>query len=118
MSVKGEWPGVRVTDRASAGPTAAPWIDSNGWKIRLEHAQRPGAPVWVDAQVPVDRVLVADSYLVAIADAAAHGGQWLLKLDPRWSEALAASQPDALADWRRLGAALRFFAAHADGEDY
>jgi hypothetical protein len=116
--VKGEWPSVRVTDRASAGPTAAPWIDSNGWKIRLERARRPGAPVWVDVQVPDRGVLVANSYLVAIADAAANGGQWILKLDARWSEALAASQPDALADWGRLGAALRFFAAHADGEGY
>ena len=109
--VKGEWPGVRVTDRASAGPTAAPWIDANGWKVRLELTRRASAPVWADAQLPENRVLAAESYLVAIADAAAHGGQWLLKLDPKWSEALAASRPDALADWRRLGSAVRFFAS-------
>ena len=42
----GEWPGVKLTesgaaDRASAGPTGVPWIDSNGWRIRLTAALHP-----------------------------------------------------------------------------
>src|SRR5512142_1027962 len=45
--IKGEWPGVKLTqsgalDRASAGPTGVPWVDSNGWKIRLTAALEPG----------------------------------------------------------------------------
>ena len=37
--VKGEWPGVQMArgrDAAAAGPTGVPWVDSNGWLVRLE----------------------------------------------------------------------------------
>src|SRR5579872_3623384 len=39
--VKGVWPGIhmgRGTGHADAGPTGEPWIDSNGWLVRLTRA--------------------------------------------------------------------------------
>ena len=43
--VKGHWPGTsgchtRGGDRASAGPTGEPWVDSNGWRIRVASGSR------------------------------------------------------------------------------
>ena len=45
--VKGEWPGTKIAsagenERAAAGPTGEPWIDSNGWRVLLAKALRPG----------------------------------------------------------------------------
>src|SRR5690349_20324910 len=47
--VKGEWPGVRVSEGgSSAGPTGVPWVDSNGWAVRLASVREPANTVWVD----------------------------------------------------------------------
>src|SRR5512138_189628 len=80
--VKGDWPGVKLTesghlDHAAAGPTGAPWVDSNGWRIRLEAALHPGSEIWADASPQKPR-LDAEAYAMAVADAAAHGGRWIL----------------------------------------
>src|ERR1700722_16860917 len=53
---KGQWPGVRAArgdaGRVSAGPTGDPWVDSNGWQIRLAATLQPQAAVWVNAPPP------------------------------------------------------------------
>ena len=48
--VQGEWPGVKLNpsgqmDHAGAGPTGVPWVDSNGWKIRLTSSLHPDKAV-------------------------------------------------------------------------
>src|SRR6476661_4855132 len=44
--VKGEWPGVRGRrDGATAGPTGVPWVDSNGWRVRLARMRDPAGAV-------------------------------------------------------------------------
>src|ERR1019366_8257248 len=52
--VRGPWPGIRIShrggDRAAAGPTGEPWVDSNGWRVRAARALRPDAQFWVDAK--------------------------------------------------------------------
>src|SRR5580692_8939477 len=54
--VKGQWPGVRAArgdaGRVTAGPTGEPWVDSNGWQVRLAAALHPQAAVWVNAPPP------------------------------------------------------------------
>jgi hypothetical protein len=100
--LSGEWPGVAMArgGGASAGPTGAPWVDTNSWKIRLEAARRPGANIWVDAPPKGPRVS-AGSYRTAIADAAASGGRWVISLDTELAAQLAAGiahrKTDALA---------------------
>ncbi len=98
VQVAGEWPGVRTArgGSANAGPTGAPWLDTNGWRVRLARAE--GKAAWVRAETP-KRLLGASDQLVAVADAAAHGGQFLLK-------------PDR-ATWPVVSKALGFFAKHA-----
>jgi hypothetical protein len=120
--VKGDWPGVKLTesgrlDHAAAGPTGAPWVDSNGWRIRLEAALHTGSGIWVDA-APQKPRLDPDTYAMAVADAAAHGGRWILSLDDNLAAALADGKPQARAAWEKLTAAARFFAAHREWSDY
>ena len=120
--VKGQWPGVKMMRRggggAGAGPTGDPWVDSNGWAIRLAAALRPGSAVWVDAAPAANAFITAGSYLTAVADSAAHGGRWIVSLDGPLAASLAAGKPDALASWRTLTAAAGFFAAHKDWPAY
>ncbi len=113
--IPGVWPGVKLTesggvDQAAAGPTGEPWVDSNGWKIRLAAALHQGGSVWVDV-APKGPRLTAESYQLAIADAAAHGGRWILSLDDQLALDLAGQQPEALQTWKRLTATAGFFAA-------
>ncbi len=116
--VDGEWPGVKLTetgalDRASAGPTGVPWVDSNGWKIRLEAALHPGSILWVQAAPRAPR-LSADAYVVAVADAAAHGACWVISLDEGLAAGLTGGRPDALEVWKRVTGAAAFFRARKD----
>ncbi len=117
--VKGEWPGVHMTRGAAAsadaGPTGAPWVDSNGWNIRLASALHPESCIWVDAKPP-ERT---QSFLIAIADSGAHGGRWIITLDDQLAKRLAAKDDsDALATWKRITAAAGFFAAHKMWAEY
>ena len=115
--VKGEWPGIRMAQGkgdATSGPTGAPWIDSNGWLVRLARARKPGAAVWVAADPPKSTEIVPFSrHLVALADAAAHGGQWVVTPDPGLVRALSARLPAALDGWKKMVAAIAFFQTHS-----
>jgi len=115
---KGEWPGVRMAQGngdASAGPTGAPWIDSNGWLARLARVRKPQAMVWVWADAPKsNEVMPLARHLVALADAAAHGARWVTTLDKGWADDLAARKPQAIDGWKKLTGAMAFFQAHSE----
>lgn len=118
--VKGEWPGVKMgrNSRAEAGPTGVPWVDSNGWAIRLERMQHPDAEVWVDAPPGGNAAVPADGYMIAIADGGAHGGRWIVSLDDALAAALLARKSEAERSWNRIKQTTAFFAAHPDWADY
>jgi hypothetical protein len=121
--IKGEWPGVHMARGAGggteAGPTGAPWVDSNGWIIRLASALHPESPVWVDARPPQQNFRsTPEAYLLAIADAGAHGGRWIISLDDGLAGRLAAKEASAVATWKRLTLAAGFFAAHKEWAGY
>jgi hypothetical protein len=117
--IKGEWPGVEVAKDGAviAGPTAAPWVDSNGWVVRLAAALHPQAAVWVDA-APKQSRLSSKSYVMAVADAAARGGRWIISLDAQLVSAIAAQEPGALETWNKVNRAADFFAAQETWSDY
>jgi hypothetical protein len=103
--IKGEWPGVRASRDSSAGPTGVPWLDSNGWQVRLARIREPEKTIWVETPLPKEkRVMTATAYVLAIADAATYGGRWIINLD-------AEPSPDT---WNRMMTAVRFFNAHKD----
>jgi len=117
--VKGVWPGVQwPTSGAGAGPTGVPWVDSNGWLIRLARAQHSDSAVWVDAPPPAKSFVTADAYLMAVADSAAHGGRWILHLDAPLASSLPARDQDSLGIWKRLTAAADFFGARKTWPEY
>jgi hypothetical protein len=93
-------------------------VDSNGWRIRLARLRNPGKTVWVETDPPkADEFVAATTYLVGMADAAAHGGRWVLSFDARFGQAVTVREPAALADWKRVAAAAAFFRRHADWAD-
>ncbi len=119
--LKGEWPGVRIEGRGKdpdAGPTGEPWVDSNGSAIRLAKALHPETEVWIEAPPLEDRPLTPDFFLVAVADAAAHGGRWILSLGARLAASIAAREPASLAILENALAAADFFAARSAWEGY
>ena len=112
--LNGDWPGTKSVasgenERAAAGPTGEPWIDSNGWKVLLALSQHPSQDIWVDAP-PKEPRLYPENYVAGLADAAAHGGRWIIQLDERLASGIKGGDKASLAAWKRLGAAARFFA--------
>ena len=95
---------------ADAGPTGVAWVDSNGWLARVTAARHPNTAVWIDAIPEGNRRIPDYQYLIAMADAAAFGARWMISLDDALSAGIAKREPGALATWRRIGAASRFFA--------
>ena len=114
------WPGitgpVSITGNGSgpepSGPTANPWIDSNGWMLRLAKVSSPGKTVWLTFEPPgPPRVVLLDAYLRAIADSGAWGGKWVVALDADLQGGLAKGDAKALASWKSIAAAVAFFDA-------
>ena len=106
--IDGVWPGVQALQAsASAGPTGNPWVDSSGWKVRLESVRHPGSRVWVNAS-PAGPV-PGDSYTLALADSAAYGGRWIISLNEQFAADVSQGKADAVASWKKITAAARFF---------
>jgi hypothetical protein len=113
---KGVWPGVRGSRHgasADAGPTGSPWVDSNGWTVRLALAMHPGREVWIDAKPPD-----FPNYLTAIADTAAYGGRWIVALDNALAANIAAKSERAMNSWKTIVQATAFFRDRAAWNDY
>lgn len=114
------WPRMKMSpkgrpDDAEAGPTGAPWIDSNCWVARLAAARAPGKTVWLgfepdEKEQPPDEA----AYILAIADSAAAGARWIVSLDANLVRGLPAGDAEALKKWRSIQAALSFFEARRD----
>jgi hypothetical protein len=113
--VKGQWPGIKMSrgggTETEAGPTGVPWVDSNGWAIRLSAALSPESEIWVNAP-PKENLRPANAYLIAVADSAAYGGRWIIELDNQLAAGIAARQSESMQLWKNITAAAGFFAAH------
>jgi hypothetical protein len=111
------WPRIKLSAGKSAevdaGPTGAPWIDSNSWVAQLAAVRAPRRPVWLGFETAKDDpVPGAADYTIAIADAAAAGARWMIRLDDGLAKALAAGDARAQKTWRSMLAALAFFEKH------
>ncbi|MGQ9635195.1 MAG: hypothetical protein ACUVXB_13235 [Bryobacteraceae bacterium] len=117
----GVWPGVPATREggtASAGPTGVPWVDSNGWRIRLALALRPSQTVWVAVDHPEKMgILRRQEYELAVADAAAYGGRWVIWLDRELRKGLTHKSGTALDVWQGIVQTLRFFERQSRPQD-
>ena len=110
------WPGVKRSQGggAQANPTGLPWLDSNGWFLRLARDRAPGKQFWLLFDPPgKDSVVRYESYEVAVMDATAHGGRWVVSLDHRYVENLLADEPKASKASDKLFAVMAFAEKHA-----
>jgi hypothetical protein len=112
---QGVWPGISALDDGGkkAGPTGSVWIDTNTGFIRAVRAWGDAA-LWVGNEPPAKTVVTGARYLQAIADAAISGGRWVVAFDSGFAARLHSREADALSDWRRMGALLRYFEQHPE----
>jgi len=112
------WPRIKLSssgrsNEVEAGPTGAPWIDSNSWVARLAAVRTPDKPVWLGFQAAKgDPIPTESAYQIAIADSAAAGARWMVSLDDGLSHGLASANADALKTWRSILSTLAFFEKH------
>jgi hypothetical protein len=98
------WPRIKLsaTGRANAvdaGPTGAPWIDSNTWVARLAAVRSPRKAVWLGFELTKDDPVPGESaYQIAIADSAATGARWMISLDDGLRKGAARGQCRGLED--------------------
>ncbi len=121
----GLWPGIsrgpnqRGRGDETASASREPWVDSNGYRVAYLRALYPERPAVlgfqpdVRAGVRADRLVSLDTLELALVEAWAAGGNYLLALTPEWREALRARQTRALEAWRRLGQTGRWLKQQA-----
>ena len=114
-SDQGLWPGIEIEQdgAAKSAPSGAPWIDTNTGFLRFVRAYTD-KPVWIANEPPAKTVLPVNRYLQAIGDAAIAGASWVVSLDSDFNHRLLAHEARAMADWKRIGAALNYYASHKD----
>jgi hypothetical protein len=101
-----------------AGPTAVPWLDSNGWYVQLARA-RVDKPVWMLFDPPgKGAVIPAQAYTLAVCDTEAAGGRWVISLDDNLRAGLGAGSAAAEASWQEVTGATEFFAQHRAWRDF
>jgi hypothetical protein len=109
----GVWPRVLPAtkkDAADAGATGGAWVDSNAGFIRVGQTMSPGKPVWLDYSPPGGNDIVPlDRYAVAVAEALAYGGQWIVTLSADFLAGLEKNSPEVLAAWKRMLGVYKFF---------
>jgi len=116
---KGIWPGVsrgpRIDeDEFTAGASAVPWVDANGYLYGILRALYPDRPALVgylpdeNAGVKPETILPYDSLELALVEAWVNGGNYLLSLEPRYQARLLRGEAEALTAWRRLGRTARW----------
>jgi hypothetical protein len=114
------WPGAAVGRRndTTAGPTGVPWLDSNGWYIQMARA-RTQSVVWVLFDPPGKGTVVpAQSYPLAVCDAEAAGGRWVISLDDNLRAGLSDKNAAASGSWKAIMDAVAFFETHREWKSY
>lgn len=115
----GLWPGVHRQDPATASATRSLWMDTNGYRPGYLRALYPRVPTLLaylpnaDAGVTADRVVPFESLELALAEAWAGGGNYVLALEPTYRDALLRGEEKALSAWRSLGRTARWLREHA-----
>ena len=119
--VEGQWPGIghgpniaRSEDEV-ASASSQPWVDSNGSWIGYLRALYPDRPP-VLGYLPNlgNRLAPFDSLELALIEAWASGGNYVMALDPRFRGALLQGDEKAGAAWRQLGRTGRWLQQHAE----
>ncbi|MEN6533250.1 MAG: hypothetical protein ABFD89_06275 [Bryobacteraceae bacterium] len=117
------WPSVRLRSREdrdteSAGPTGGPWIDSNGWFVRMARTLAPSSAVWIVAEPPKEKSLRRpELYALAVTDPAVCGGRWVVSLDEELAAGIAAGNAEARSCWKKITDAMAFHRRRPEWKD-
>jgi hypothetical protein len=115
---EGTWPRVlppEKKDTAEAGPTGAPWVDSNSGLIRIAQMMEPGKAVWLAMLPPAGKQVVPlEEFARTVAEACAYGARWIITLDQTFREELEKRSDTGLREWKRVTAALNLFERHPE----
>ena len=106
-TTQGVWPGIRVDDKALAGPTAAPWIDTNLGFLRYLSSQLHET-IWLANRPPPDKTISLHPYQKVLADAALAGARWVISPTADFAKRLLAGDESARQDWDDLMAISKF----------
>jgi len=115
----GVWPGAHASSRSAdgspvAGASQRAWVDANGYLVSWSKALYPDrAPVLgyvpdSDAGIAQGAVIAYDSLELALVDAWAAEGNYLLAPDASYRNALMRGDPAAMAAWSRMGRTARW----------
>jgi hypothetical protein len=118
-----EWPGIKASntsgDTAVAGPTGAPWVNSNAAFSLLAAKLAPGKTLWLDFDPPEESTLGHPAnYPLAVADSEAYGSRWIISLDDQLRAGLAKGDSKATATWTQLTGTLAFYTQHPQWRTY
>jgi hypothetical protein len=110
---------TRDGDTVIATATQRPWINANGYLARYLRALYPRRPAVLGylpderAGLKAGRAAPFETLELALIDAWAFGGNYILGLDPRYREALLRSDERAASAWKRLGRTARWLRDNA-----
>lgn len=118
----GVWSGASMPEREeplTAGATARPWVNANGYRIGYLQALYPGRPPILgyspdaEAGLKPDKPPALASLELALIDAWAAGGNYVLTLTPEHRQELLSGKPEAFAAWHALGRTARWLRENA-----
>jgi len=116
------WPRVKPSqsrNSADAGPTGAPWVDSNGWVAQLVRARAPQKAFWLCFDPPQEAwYLRAQTYMLAVADSASQGARWVISFPDGFWKDYAAKKPETVDIWQKTVAAVAFFEQHKQWREF
>jgi hypothetical protein len=112
---QGVWPGIHVEEAGDtkAGPSGAPWIDTNAGFLRFVRAST-ASTVWIANTPPTGKSYPGARYIQVIGDAAIIGARWVVALDAQFHGRLLAGETRAVEDWKRIAQVLEFYESHKE----
>jgi hypothetical protein len=78
----------------------------------------PDKGVWIDFDPPQKEKLVAEAYMLAVADPASHGARWVISLDDQLRADLSARKDPAADTWKKIAGMVAFFEQHNQARTY
>ena len=111
---EGQWPGMAPGD-GMAGASSGPWVDANLHWVACLRALHPGRPALLGYLPKTEQRLTPGYALeLALIEAWAGGGNYLLALEPAFREALLRDDARVRDNWRQLGRTAAFLQQNAE----
>jgi hypothetical protein len=121
---EGLWPGLGrpamdSEEAFTAGATGRPWVNANAHWFGILRCLYPNRPALLGylpdekAGVKPDVLVPRDSLEVALAEAWANGGNYLLTLEPYYHDKLLGGDAKALEAWRQMGRTVQWLTKNA-----